>query len=455
LSALRAERRSGDRARRLTLIAMSLGFAVVQLDVSVLNVAVRSIGADLGGGVSEEQWVLNAYTIGFAAFILTAGALGDRIGARRVFIAGFALFMGTSAICGLAPGIGVLIAARAVQGIAAAVLVPSSLTLLNHTYTEPAARARAVGMWLFGSSMSFAAGPLIGGLLIAGFGWRAIFFINVPLALSGMTLARLYATETRGARERPIDYPGQVLAVATLAVLVGATIEGGVRGFGSAPVLGGFALAVALFLGFVIVEGRRREPMLPLSLFSARAFSVSAVIGLLVNLLVYGLIFLFSLYFQTVQGHTPLATGLLLVPYVIAAGFGNVISAGMVRHLGPVRAPLVSATLLAAACLGLVWIGPTTPYPAIVAQFVCLGAGLGTIVPVITSELMGSVERSRSGVAAGTLNTMRQTGSAIGVAWFGSLLSAGGGFVAGLHLALFISAGMAVATAVLCTWMER
>jgi DHA2 family methylenomycin A resistance protein-like MFS transporter len=455
LSALRAEPRTGARARRLTLVAMSLGFAVVQLDVSVLNVAVRSIGADLGGGVSEEQWVLNAYTIGFAAFILTAGALGDRIGARRVFIAGFALFMATSAICGLAPGIGVLIAARAVQGIAAAVLVPSSLTLLNHTYTEPAARARAVGMWLFGSSMSFAAGPLVGGLLIAGFGWRAIFFINVPLALSGMTLARLYATETRGARERPIDAPGQVLAVACLAVLVGATIEGGVRGFGSAPVLAGFALAVGMLAGFVIIEARRREPMLPLSLFSARAFSVSAVIGLLVNLLVYGLIFLFSLYFQTVQGHTPLATGVLLVPYVIAAGLGNVISARMVRRLGPVRAPLVSATLLAAACLGLVWIGRTTPYPAIVAQFICLGAGLGTIVPVITSELMGSVERSRSGVAAGTLNTMRQTGSAIGVAWFGSLLSAGGGFVAGLHLALFISAGMAVATALLCTRMER
>ena len=191
-----------------------------------------------------------------------------------------------------------------------------------------------------------------------------------------MTLARLYATETRGARERPIDAPGQVLAVASLAVLVGATIEGGVRGFGSAPVLAGFALAVASLLGFVIVEARRREPMLPLSLFSARAFSVSAVIGLLVNLLVYGLIFLFSLYFQTVQRHTPLATGLLLVPYVIAAGLGNVISARMARHLGPVRAPLVSATLLGAASLGLVWIGSSTPYPAIVAQLVCLGAGL-------------------------------------------------------------------------------
>ncbi|HET9123330.1 MAG TPA: MFS transporter [Solirubrobacteraceae bacterium] len=432
---------------------MSLGFAVVQLDVSVLNVAVRAIGADLGGGVNEMQWVLNAYTIGFAAFILSAGALGDRIGARRVFIAGFALFMVTSAICGLAPDLGVLIAARAIQGIAAAVLVPSSLTLLGHAYPEPAGRARAVGFWMAGSSVSFAAGPLIGGVLIAAFGWRAIFFINVPLALSGIALARLYARETHAARERPIDVPGQVLAVICLAVLVGATIEGGVHGFGSAIALGGFAGAAVTLAVFLGVEARRREPMLPLALFSVRTFSVSAVIGLLVNLIVYGLIFLLSLYFQTVQGHTPLVAGLALLPYVIAAGVGNVLSVRMSRRLGPVRAPVLSAGLMGAACLGLAWIGRSTPYAAIVAQLVCLGLGLGTIVPLITSELLGAVERSRSGVAAGTLNAMRQTGSALGVAWFGSLLSAGGGFVAGLRLALVIAAGLAGLTALLSTRM--
>jgi DHA2 family methylenomycin A resistance protein-like MFS transporter len=267
-------------------------------------------------------------------------------------------------------------------------------------------------------------------------------------------LARLYAAETLGSRDRPIDAPGQLLAVGCLALLVGATIEGGVRGFGSVPVLTGFGLAVVALAGFITVEGRRAEPMLPLSLFSARAFSVSAVIGLLVNLIVYGLLFLFSLYFQTVQGHTPLTTGLALLPYVIAAGSGNVLSVRMARRFGPRRASAISAVLLAAGCLGLVWIGRSTPYPALIVQFVCLGVGLGTVVPLITSELMGSVERSRSGVAAGTLNTMRQTGSAIGVAWFGSLLATHGGFIAGLHLALLIGAALALTTLLLSSRMD-
>ena len=181
---------------------MSLGFAVVQLDVSVVNVAIKSIGSGLGGGVSALQWVVNAYTIGFAAFILTAGSLGDRIGARRVFVAGFLVFMVASAACGLAPDLGVLIGARAVQGIGAAVLVPSSLTLLNHAYTDPQARARAVGLWLAGASTALSGGPLIGGVLIATLGWRAIFFINVPVALTGIYLTLRYAQETTQSRGR-------------------------------------------------------------------------------------------------------------------------------------------------------------------------------------------------------------------------------------------------------------
>src|SRR2546421_968275 len=172
---------TGALARRMTLIATSLGFAVVQLDVSVVNVAVKSIGADLGGGISALQWVVSAYTVAFAAFILTAGALGDRIGARRVFVGGFGLFTVASVICGLAPSLGVLVGARAVQGIGAAILVPASLSLLNHTYPEAAARGRAVGLYLAGASLALSGGPLLGGVLIATLGWRAIFFINVPV----------------------------------------------------------------------------------------------------------------------------------------------------------------------------------------------------------------------------------------------------------------------------------
>src|SRR5450755_1844691 len=267
---------TGRSARRWTLVAMSLGFAVVQLDISVVNVAIKSIGSALGGGVSALQWVVNAYTIGFAAFILTAGALGDRIGARRVFVAGFVLFMVASVVCGLAPDLGVLIGARAVQGVGAAVLVPSSLTLLNHAYTEPGARAHAVGLWLAGASLALSGGPLIGGVLIAVLDWRAIFFINVPVALVGIYLTLRYASETSQSRDRGVDVGGQVLAVLTLTVLVAATIEGGSRGFGSPLVLAGFALAALAGGAFVAVEARSARPMLPLRLFENRTFSVTA-----------------------------------------------------------------------------------------------------------------------------------------------------------------------------------
>jgi MFS transporter, DHA2 family, methylenomycin A resistance protein len=436
-------------ARRWTLVAMSLGFAVVQLDISVVNVAIKSIGSALGGGVSALQWVVNAYTIGFAAFILTAGALGDRIGARRVFVAGFVLFMVASVVCGLAPDLGLLIGARAVQGVGAAVLVPSSLSLLNHAYTEPGARAHAVGLWLAGASLALSGGPLIGGALIAVLDWRAIFFINVPVALVGILLTLRYAGETSQSRDRGVDVGGQVLAVLTLTALVAATIEGGSRGFGSPLVLAGFALAALAGALFVVVEARGAAPMLPLGLFENRTFSVSAAIGLLINTAFYGLIFVFSLLFQREQGLTPLETGLALAPIMIAITISNLAAGRVNQRFGPRRTVSVAIVVVAVACAALLGVGASTGYAAMVVQLAALGAAAGSIIPVITSELLGSVERTRSGVAAGTLNTLRQTGSAIGVALFGSLLAGHSGFISGVHASLAITVGLCVAIAAL------
>jgi DHA2 family methylenomycin A resistance protein-like MFS transporter len=441
---------AGERtARRWTLVAMSLGFAVVQLDVSVVNVAIKSIGTGLGGGVSALQWVVNAYTIGFAAFILTAGALGDRIGARRVFVAGFVLFMVASAVCGLAPDLGVLIGARAIQGIGAAVLVPSSLTLLNHAYTEPAARARAVGLWLAGASFALSGGPLVGGLLIAAVDWRAIFFINVPVALVGIYLTLRYATETTQSRDRGVDVGGQVLAVLTLTALVAATIEGGSQGFGAPLVLAGYALAALAGAIFVAVEARGARPMLPLRLFENRTFSVASAIGLLINTAFYGLIFVFSLLFQREQGLTPLQTGLALAPIMVGITASNLLAGRVNERFGPRRTVGLAIVVVGVACVALLGVSAGTSYAAMVVQLTALGAAAGSIIPVITSELLGSVERSRSGVAAGTLNTLRQTGSAIGVALFGSLLAGRGGFVSGVHASLAITVGLCVAIAAL------
>jgi DHA2 family methylenomycin A resistance protein-like MFS transporter len=248
----------------MTLIAASFGFAVVQLDVSVVTAAVKSIGAVLGGGVSALQWVVSGYTVAFAAFILSAGALADRAGARRVFVGGFVLFTAASVACGLAPNLVVLIAARGIQGLGAAILVPTSLTLLNHNYRDANRRARAVGLYLAVAATALSAGPLIGGLLITFLDWRAIFFINVPIAAAGVILTLRWARETAHARQRGVDVPGQVAAVTTLAALIGATIEGGRSGFSSSLILCGFVVAGLGVVLFVTVEAHSASPMLPL-----------------------------------------------------------------------------------------------------------------------------------------------------------------------------------------------
>ncbi len=430
------------RARRLTLIALSLGFCVVQLDVSVVNVAVKSIGASLGGGISSLQLVVSAYTVTFAAFILTAGALADRIGAKRVFVGGFVLFTVASIVCGLAPSFPVLIGARAVQGVGAAVLVPASLTLLNHTFPEPAARARAVGLYLAGASTALSGGPLVGGILIETLGWRAIFFINVPVAAAGIHLTSKYARETPRARDRGVDLPGQFAAVIALVALVVATIEGGARGFGDPLVVAGFAVFVLAGAAFVAIEHLSARPMLPLALFRSRTFSCCAVFGLLVNIVFYGLIFLFSLLFQRGQHLSPLQTGLALAPIMVAVTASNLASGAITQRLGPRLTIAIAAGVLAAGCAALLGVGPSTGYGALVLPLVAFGLGGGLIIPVITSELLGSVDRSRSGVAAGTLNTLRQAGSAIGVALFGSLVAAG--LVSGVHAALALSIALAL-----------
>jgi DHA2 family methylenomycin A resistance protein-like MFS transporter len=426
------------------LLATSLGFGVVQLDVSVVNVAIKPIGAELGGSIAGLQWVVNAYTVAFAALILSAGALGDRIGAKRVFIAGFVLFTLASAACGLAPGLGLLIAARAIQGIGAAVLVPCSLTLLNHAYPDAAARARAVGLWAAGASVALSAGPLIGGLLIASLGWRAIFFINLPIGLLAIALTVRHATETTASRDRGVDVPGQVLGIVTLAALAGAMVEGGQRGFADPFVLGGFVVAVLAGAGFVLVERHRSKPMLPLSLFGDRTYSAATSIGLVVNIAFYGLIFVLSLYFQTTLGYSALRTGLAFAPSTVAVLVANLLASRVTAAIGTRRTIAVAAVLIAAGLAGLLVVSSSTGYPSIVTQLVMLGAGLGLVVPAMTAALLGSVDKSRSGIASGTLNTARQSGSVIGVALFGSLAATH--LVSGLRLDLVISVALALVT---------
>jgi DHA2 family methylenomycin A resistance protein-like MFS transporter len=428
---------------------MSLGFGVVQLDVTIVNTAINSIGTSLGGGVSELQWVVTSYTIAFAALILTAGALGDRVGAKKIFMAGFAIFTAASLACALAPNATILIAARALQGIGAALLVPNSLSLLSHAYPDETERGRAVGIWAAGASLALTAGPLVGGALVALVGWRSIFVVNLPIGLSGLWLTWRYVTETARSSNRELDLVGQTAAIGALGCLAAATIEGGVLGWGNPRVLTGFAAAAVLTTTFIIQERRARQPMLPLSLFANRLFALTSIIGLLVNVSFYGLIFVLSLYFQKINGLSPFATGLAFLPMMGAVLPVNLVAARATERFG---APVIIATgtlIAAAGCIALIGIERDTSYWAICMQLLAMGAGLGLVVPPLTSTLLGSVDKARSGIAAGVLNSTRQTGSVLGVALFGSMVGKANGFISGTRISLIISAILLLSAAIM------
>src|SRR5258707_2454813 len=418
-------------ATALALAATSLGLGVVQLDITIVNTALSSIGTSLGGSIAELQWVVTAYTIAFAAFILTAGALGDRLGAKRIFIAGFAIFTLASLACALAPSAMFLIAARSVQGLAAAVLVPNSLTLLNHAYADPKERGRAVGFWAAGASVALTAGPFVGGVLIALVGWRSIFLVNLPIGAAGLWLAWRYAEETPRLAQREIDLPGQIAAITALGVLAGALIEGGRLGWSHPVVIVGFATAAVVGLLFVWREAHAPQPMLPLSLFGHRMFALTALVGVLFNMAFYGLIFVLSLYFQQVRGWSPFATGVAFVPMMGMVLPANLVAAWVSERLGAPQTIALASVITAAGCVALLPIASGTSYWAIGAQLVVLGGGLALLVPPLTSTLLGSVEKSRSGIAARVLNPTRQTGTVLGVALFGSLVGGDNAFIAG------------------------
>jgi DHA2 family methylenomycin A resistance protein-like MFS transporter len=425
--------------KSLTLAAMSLGYAVVQLDVTIVNTALNAIGSSLGGGVSELQWVVTAYTIAFAALILTAGALGDRVGAKKVAIAGFAIFTTASLLCALSPSAVLLIAARALQGIGAALLVPNSLALLNHTYTDQKERGRAVGIWAAGASLALTAGPLVGGGLIAAFGWRSIFLVNLPIGAAGLGLTWRCVNETPASPKRAIDVAGQCLAISALGCIAAVIIEAGVHGWGNRWVLSGLGVAAVLATLFILRERHTSQPMLPLQLFSNPLFSSMSAVGLLINVPFYGLIFVLSLYFQQINGFSPLTTGLTFLPLLGAVLPANLLAPKITLRLGASRSIVIGALMVAAGCAALLGVDRGMSYWVMVAPLVVMGGGLGLLVPPLTSTLLGSVDKNHSGVAAGVLNSARQTGSVLGVAVFGSLVVRRDSFIFGMRAALIVS----------------
>ncbi len=440
-----------------TIAATSFGFVVVQLDVTIVNVALPRIGADLGASVSSLQWVVDAYTLSFAVLLLSAGVLADRLGARRIYVAGFALFAVASAACGVANDATMLILARGAQGIAAALMVPSSLTLLNHaTQHEPGLRARAIGAWTAAGGVSIAAGPIVGALLLEAFGWRSIFFVNLPLCAiaAWMTMRHVPASPRAVVDARAwwmrLDPAGQALAVIALTSLTGALIELHAFGIMHPAIVAALATAVVATVAFCRVESRVATPMLPLALFRLPTFSAAVVFGILVNLSYYGVLFALSLYLQRALGYSALQAGLAYLPLTGTFIVSNLISGPLVAHHGP-RLPMLIGSAVAACGYGLLSLldAQTTAW-TMLPIFALIPFGMGLAVPAMTTAILASVERSRAGTASAVLNAARQAGGTVGVALFGALVAGdAAAIVAGLHIAALTSCGLLVAAGVL------
>jgi DHA2 family methylenomycin A resistance protein-like MFS transporter len=425
---------------RSALPAICLGYFMVILDATAVNLSLPALGRDLGGGVGALQWVVDGYTLTFAALLLTAGSLGDRYGARRVFCGGLGLFVLASAACGLASGAATLVAARLVQGAAAAVLVPCSLALVRAAYEDPGARARAVGVWGGVAGVAAASGPVIGGVLTQAVSWRLVFFVNVPVGLAALLMTRRHVPSAGGHGRPGFDLPAQATVIAALGVLTFALIEARTEGWTSPLILGGFGVAALLIAVFIVVERRAATPMLPLEMFRDRAFGGGSAIGLLINLGLYGQLFVTSLYFQNSRHMSPVTAGLALLPEGLLVPLASLLSGRVTSRRG------VRATMLAGLCtgaaglLGLMIADPHVPYLILVVPLMAAGFGMAFTMPAATTTVVEAAPAARAGVASGTINTGRQVGSTIGVALMGTLAGSPG-------LAAAMAAAMAVAGA--------
>jgi DHA2 family methylenomycin A resistance protein-like MFS transporter len=436
-----------EALRRRILAATSISYVLVLLDASIVNVGLDSIAGALGTRMAGLQWVVNAYILAFASLLLTGGTLGDRFGARRIYLAGLAVFTAASALCGLAPSLPVLAAARALQGIGAAMLVPCSLKLIHQAFPDPAGRSRAVGLWIGLGGVAMAAGPLLGGALIEWLGWRSIFAANLPVGLLGLALAWRIPAGKASAPSRRFDPAGQATAILALAALIGALIEGPALGWLSPPVLAAVALGVAAAAAFLAIEARQAQPMLPLSFFRSGVFAGSTVASMASALVFYGLLFVFSLYFQQARGATPLQAGVAFLPMTAMVAGGSLLSGRLAAALGPRRSMVLAFAGYALGALGMMAFTPASPYWRTVPPLLLIGAASGFISPAATAPALGTVVPDRAGVAAAVLNAARQAGAALGVALFGALAAAIRPFEAGLHAALWAAVAVSVAAA--------
>jgi MFS transporter, DHA2 family, methylenomycin A resistance protein len=438
---------------RLVLAFACVATFLVYLDTSITPVAVPAIRADLGGGASGAQWLLAAYTLAFACLLLTAGYLGDRLGRRAVLLLGIAGFTVASAGCAAAPGLGLLIAARAAQGAFAAAVVPLSLAATSTLFAEPGRRARAIGVWGGTSGVALALGPLLGGVLVQTAGWRSMFWINLPLG--AVALAGLAATMPPGARAggRRMDVPGQLLLIGGAAAVTFVLIEGRVDGWQSRMILALAVGGVAALVAFARWEGRTAEPMLPPSLLRVPSVAIACAVNFLGLFGLYATLYLLTTYLQDSRGLSPLQTGLRFLTLFGCLAVTAVRASAVAARLGTRRTMVLGLLSVAAGLAGLSLVAAGVGYTGYAWALALLGAGVPLSSGVVAIQaMMGDVPPALSGTASGTMNTFRQAGAVLGVALAGILSPERGGTVREMPLTFFVAAAGATAAAA-ATWI--
>jgi EmrB/QacA subfamily drug resistance transporter len=417
-----------DRRRRLLVLAICCASVViVVMDISIVNVALPAIRRDLHASVSGLQWTVDAYTLVLAGFLVLAGSTADRFGRRRVFQIGLAAFGCGSMLCGLAPSIGWLVAARALQAVGGTMLNPVAMAITVTAFPDPTERARAIGVFGSMSGVALALGPILGGALVDGLGWRAVFWVNVPIVAAAIGCAARFVPESRAARARRFDPVGQTLVILVLGTVVYAIIESTRLGWTSPVILGLLAVTVLSAVGLLGYESRRADPLLELRLFRSVPFSAAILMALFALCGFSSFLFVTTQYLQDVRGMSALTAGLCLLPVGVLTVVLSPFTGRVVGRGGP-RGPLVVAgTALALGGGASLWLLPSTPLVAVVAIYLLFGVLLGTVNPPVTNTAVAGMPRSMAGVAGSLASVGRQTGTTLGVAIAGTIVGSGSG----------------------------
>ena len=439
-------RKARTASRGVVLVVMCVGYFLVLLDVTIVNVALPSIGSGLGASVSGLQWVVDGYAIALASLMLAGGTIGDLHGHKRVVLSGLAIFGVASIGCALASDTAVLVGFRVVQGIGAALLLPGTLAVIANAFPERRERARAIGVWAGIGSVALPAGPLLGGALVQGIGWRAVFAINAPIVAAAFAVAVRVVHESTDPQGRRFDAPGVVLGGLTLAATTFAFIQAGRAGVG-APVVAAAVVALALLAAFLAVERSRPDPMLPLRLFARRDFSAANAVAAAMNLGTLGMLFVLTLYLQRVQGRSALEAGLAVIPLFTPLSVIAPFAGRLTARIGS-RLPMAAGMLIAAIGIALlVRVQADSTFVALLPSLLLWGIGMGVLTPAVVAAAVGAVPSDRAGLGSAVNNTARQAGGAIGIAAFGAVAGKPGapGFVGGLHTVALITAALYLA----------